>query len=46
MRANSPKNDDPSLLERVDHDGAEPGSGSNMKRANEGAPGRKPANSE
>jgi len=30
----------------VDYDDAEPGSGSNMERVNEGAPGRKPANSD
>jgi putative SOS response-associated peptidase YedK len=46
MRVNSPKNDDPSLLERVDDDDAERGLGSDVGRANEGAPGRKPANSD
>jgi putative SOS response-associated peptidase YedK len=37
MRVNSPRNDDPTLLERVDYGDTE---------ANEGAPERKPANSE
>src|SRR5215213_4903085 len=46
MRANSPKNDDAALLERVDYDDAERTSGSRIERANESAPGRKPANSE
>ena len=46
MRVNSPRNDDPSLLERVEYDGAERRSGSSVERANDGAPDRKPANSD
>ena len=46
MRANSPKNDDPTLLERVDYDNAERASGASVERANEAAPAKKPANSE
>ena len=46
MRVNSPRNDDPTLLERVDHGDTEPSSSSTVERANEGAPERKPANSE
>jgi hypothetical protein len=45
MRVNSPKNDEPSLLERVDYD-AERSLGSNVGRVNEGAPDREPANSD
>jgi putative SOS response-associated peptidase YedK len=43
-RVNSPKNHDPSLLDRVE-DQAPPSSGSDVKRANEAA-GQEPANSE
>src|SRR4051794_34750237 len=43
-RVNSPKNDDPSLLDRVE-DQAAPSSGLEVKRANEAA-GQEPANSE
>ena len=46
MRVNSPRNDDPSLLERVEYDGAERSSGSSVERAHDGAPDRKPANSD
>src|SRR5215217_464655 len=42
MRANSPKNDDPDLLARVDEDDLGRGRGSALERANEGAPARKP----
>src|SRR5215212_449460 len=46
MRVNSPKNDDPDLLDRVDRDDSQPDRGSGVERAKEGAPRRKLANSE
>ena len=46
MRVNSPRNDDPSLLERVDNDDAERSLGSDVERTNEGAPDREPTNSD